>query len=156
MFRNLKQLNYHHQHHDLNNSSTLGDLSNEEIFILTQYSYLVDALFINADGIYLATYSALLLNLKLLYLDYYNSEQKDIKRIVPMSENAFIDEIFNYHITVYLSSHFLAEIYQNILAINLFQPFLIDSDSENKEAHFLTIPLIKILHGMYLYIFIYL
>ena len=37
---------------------------------------------LNADGVYLATYSALLLNLKLMYRGYYASQEKSL----PMSE----------------------------------------------------------------------
>lgn len=37
---------------------------------------------LNADGVYLATYSALSLNLKLIHLDYYDSEEKSL----PMAE----------------------------------------------------------------------
>ncbi len=37
---------------------------------------------LNADGVYLATYSALLLNLKLIQSDYYSSEEKSL----PMAE----------------------------------------------------------------------
>ena len=37
---------------------------------------------LNADGVYLATYSALLLNLKLMYMGYYASQEKSL----PLSE----------------------------------------------------------------------
>lgn len=40
----------------------------------------------NADGIYLATYAALLLNLKLIRMNYYNEDSRQ----VPISEVSFI------------------------------------------------------------------
>lgn len=61
----------------------VNDLTKEEIEILLQYSNLFSSLFINADGIYLTTYSCLLLNLKLIYLDYYDSDQT---QDIPQSE----------------------------------------------------------------------
>lgn len=58
-------------------------------------------------------------------------------------QKAFIDDIFNNHITIYLSTHFLAEVYQNVLANNFLQS-LYESHSIKE---FNKIPLIKFLHG---------
>lgn len=46
----------------------------------------------NADGIYLATYAALLLNLKLIRMNYYNEDCRQ----VPISEVSFIICIQQY------------------------------------------------------------
>lgn len=43
----------------------------------------------NADGIYLATYAALLLNLKLIQINYYHEEGRQI----PISEVCLISSI---------------------------------------------------------------
>uniref|UniRef100_T1KAA6 SEC7 domain-containing protein n=1 Tax=Tetranychus urticae TaxID=32264 RepID=T1KAA6_TETUR len=75
-----------------------------------------DPLIINGDGVYLAVYSALSLNLKLIKEDYYN-ESKQINP--PITEQEFIDDIYNSGVLVYLSSTWLAELYQQILANNL-------------------------------------
>jgi len=45
----------------------------------------------NADGIYLATYAALLLNLKLIQINYYHEEGRQ----VPISEVCINREYFN-------------------------------------------------------------
>lgn len=68
---------------ELAGKSKVADLAGEEIELLLQYSNLFNSLFINADGIYLTTYSCLLLNLKLIYLGYYDSNQKED---IPLSE----------------------------------------------------------------------
>lgn len=83
----------------------------------------------------------LLLTMKLIYRGYY---QEDGNKTVPLTESEFVDEIFNYHTTIFLSSQFLAEIYQSTLAENCFT-FLMPSGelTEKLEA----IPLIKLLHG---------
>lgn len=52
----------------------------------------------NADGIYLATYAALLLNLKLIRMNYYNEDSRQ----VPISEVSFIICIQQYlHMMIY-------------------------------------------------------
>ncbi|CAM1291637.1 KIAA1244 (predicted) [Pycnogonum litorale] len=71
----------------------------------------------NADGVYLATYSALLLNLKLLRLGYYTDETK----VVPLTEEQFIDEVHGSGVLVYLSAVWLSKVYQLILSENLLQ-----------------------------------
>ncbi|KAF8773258.1 Brefeldin A-inhibited guanine like protein [Argiope bruennichi] len=72
---------------------------------------------LNADGIYLALYSALLLNLKLIRNDYY----KEFSGQVPLTEQQFIEEVHGSGVLVYLSATWLAELYQQILAINLLE-----------------------------------
>ena len=154
LFRNLKQLNQGCQDIEIEQKVSvpaLGDLTQSEIDIFTQYSHLVDRLFmlthVHADGIYLAAYSALLLTMKLLYLNYYEPGDKKVE--VPLSENNFIDEIFNYNTTIYLSPHFLAEIYQSILAENFFAFMFPNGGGELcDKSHFESVSLIKLLHGM--------
>ncbi|GIY54583.1 brefeldin A-inhibited guanine nucleotide-exchange protein 3 [Caerostris extrusa] len=72
---------------------------------------------LNADGIYLALYSALLLNLKLIRNNYYKNLSGDI----PLSEQQFIEEVHGSGVLVYLSATWLAELYQQILAKNLLE-----------------------------------
>ncbi|XP_034951674.1 brefeldin A-inhibited guanine nucleotide-exchange protein 3 [Chelonus insularis] len=71
----------------------------------------------NADGIYLATYAALLLNLKLIKMNYYSYEGCQ----VPMSEEQFVEEVHGSGVLVYLSATWLSELYQQILACNLLE-----------------------------------
>ncbi|GFT42290.1 brefeldin A-inhibited guanine nucleotide-exchange protein 3 [Nephila pilipes] len=72
---------------------------------------------LNADGIYLALYSALLLNLKLIRNNYY----KEFSGEVPLTEQQFIEEVHGSGVLVYLSATWLAELYQQILAMNLLE-----------------------------------
>lgn len=74
----------------------------------------------NADAIYLATYSALLLNYKLIQLGYYNPEKKMSVKI-PLTEDEFVDEVHGSGVLVYLSATWLSELYQNVLAISLLE-----------------------------------
>nr|XP_034180603.1 brefeldin A-inhibited guanine nucleotide-exchange protein 3 isoform X1 [Osmia lignaria]XP_034180604.1 brefeldin A-inhibited guanine nucleotide-exchange protein 3 isoform X1 [Osmia lignaria] len=71
----------------------------------------------NADGIYLATYAALLLNLKLIRINYYNEESRQ----VPISEEQFVEEVHGSGVLVYLSATWLSELYQQVLASNLLE-----------------------------------
>ncbi|XP_003424823.1 brefeldin A-inhibited guanine nucleotide-exchange protein 3 isoform X1 [Nasonia vitripennis] len=71
----------------------------------------------NADGIYLATYAALLLNLKLIRMNYYEDESRQ----VPMNEEQFVEEVHGSGVLVYLSATWLSELYQQILACNLLE-----------------------------------
>ncbi|XP_043279234.1 brefeldin A-inhibited guanine nucleotide-exchange protein 3 isoform X2 [Venturia canescens] len=71
----------------------------------------------NADGIYLATYAALLLNLKLIRMNYYSDESRQ----VPISEEQFVEEVHGSGVLVYLSATWLSELYQQILACNLLE-----------------------------------
>ncbi|CAG5092160.1 Similar to Arfgef3: Brefeldin A-inhibited guanine nucleotide-exchange protein 3 (Mus musculus) [Cotesia congregata] len=70
----------------------------------------------NADGIYLATYAALLLNLKLIRMHYYLDSCA-----VPISEEMFVEEVHGSGVLVYLSATWLSELYQQILACNLLE-----------------------------------
>ncbi|XP_054716947.1 brefeldin A-inhibited guanine nucleotide-exchange protein 3-like [Uloborus diversus] len=72
---------------------------------------------LNADGIYLALYSALLLNLKLIRKNYYRDPSCDI----PLTEEQFIEEVHGSGVLVYLSAVWLAELYQQVLATNLLE-----------------------------------
>ncbi|XP_076763576.1 brefeldin A-inhibited guanine nucleotide-exchange protein 3 [Xylocopa sonorina] len=71
----------------------------------------------NADGIYLATYAALLLNLKLIRIHYYHDDNHQ----VPISEEQFVEEVHGSGVLVYLSATWLSELYQQVLACNLLE-----------------------------------
>ncbi|KAB0792866.1 hypothetical protein PPYR_14825 [Photinus pyralis] len=71
----------------------------------------------NADGIYLATYSALLLNLKLIQSSHYEGGTSE----VCITEAQFVEEIHGSGILVYVSATWLCELYQNVLAKSLLQ-----------------------------------
>ncbi|XP_045475918.1 brefeldin A-inhibited guanine nucleotide-exchange protein 3 isoform X2 [Harmonia axyridis] len=71
----------------------------------------------NADGIYLATYSALLLDLKLIQSKHFDESVKDVA--VPITETQFVEEIHGSGVLVYVSATWLCELYQNVLAKSL-------------------------------------
>lgn len=71
----------------------------------------------NADGIYLATYAALSLNLKLIRMNYYENEAKQL----PMTEEQFVDKVHGSGVLVYLSATWLSELYQQILSSNVLE-----------------------------------
>ncbi|XP_058064103.1 brefeldin A-inhibited guanine nucleotide-exchange protein 3 [Anopheles bellator] len=72
---------------------------------------------LNADGIYLATFSALLLALQLMNSGHYVGDTS--KQIaIPLSEQQFVMSVQNSGILVYQSSAWLRELYQCILANN--------------------------------------
>ncbi|XP_073977523.1 brefeldin A-inhibited guanine nucleotide-exchange protein 3 isoform X1 [Rhodnius prolixus] len=75
----------------------------------------IESAIVNADGIYLATYSALSLNLKLINVGYYDHSSDDI----PMTEDQFVSEVEESGVLVYLSSRWLCEVYQQVLCIDL-------------------------------------
>lgn len=90
----------------------------------------------NADGIYLATYAALLLNLKLINCGHYDETNTEVRNrkikfpiffyfllqsIVPMAEIQFVEEIHGSGVLVYISATWLCELYQNVLAKSLLQ-----------------------------------
>jgi hypothetical protein len=98
----------------------------------------------NADGIYLATYAALLLNLKLIRINYYHDEDRQIpvsevcliaSTRNPSNSNAsrlpvtpvfafkeqFVEEVHGSGVLVYLSATWLSELYQQVLACNLLE-----------------------------------
>ncbi|XP_057667053.1 brefeldin A-inhibited guanine nucleotide-exchange protein 3 isoform X2 [Diorhabda carinulata] len=81
----------------------------------------------NADGIYLATYSALLLDLKLVQSGQY--EDKSIP--VPITEAQFVEEIHGSGVLVYVSATWLCEVYQNVLSKSL----LISAGYDPKSSH---------------------
>lgn len=79
---------------------------------------------INADGIYLAIYSSLLLSLQLMRAGYYEQvaqgmSHKDI--LVPMSEQQFVTSVQNTGVLVYLSSPWLCELYQSVTVCNVLE-----------------------------------
>ncbi|XP_050298797.1 brefeldin A-inhibited guanine nucleotide-exchange protein 3 isoform X2 [Anthonomus grandis grandis] len=71
----------------------------------------------NADGVYLATYSALLLDLKLIQTGHYDEIKKEVP--VPITEAQFVEEIHGSGVLVYVSATWLCELYQNVLAKSL-------------------------------------
>lgn len=109
----------------------------------------------NADGIYLATYSALLLNLKLIHAGHYEENNTEVTREafstvfqtlafqakIPMSEAQFVEEIHGSGVLVYVSATWLCEVYQNVLAKSLLQLAGYDPKSPQQCA------LINLLNG---------
>ncbi|XP_066597342.1 brefeldin A-inhibited guanine nucleotide-exchange protein 3 [Prorops nasuta] len=84
----------------------------------------------NADGIYLATYAALLLNLKLIRMNYYNEDSRQI----PISEEQFVEEVHGSGVLVYLSATWLSELYQQVLACNLLEKCGYNPSSNENSA----------------------
>ncbi|KAG6451415.1 hypothetical protein O3G_MSEX007130 [Manduca sexta] len=72
----------------------------------------------NADGVYLATYAALLLTLKQRRTNYYSDPTKVQ---VSMTEDEFVEEVQGSGVLVYLSATWLRELYQQILANDLLK-----------------------------------
>ncbi|XP_077977427.1 brefeldin A-inhibited guanine nucleotide-exchange protein 3-like [Glandiceps talaboti] len=69
---------------------------------------------LNADGIYVATYYALLLNLKLVKKCHYEQPSS-----LPISEKEFVRKIHDGVFLVYLSSTWLSELYNQVITRNL-------------------------------------
>ncbi|XP_077488435.1 brefeldin A-inhibited guanine nucleotide-exchange protein 3 isoform X2 [Amblyomma americanum] len=85
---------------------------------------------VNADGIYLATYSALLLDLKLIHSGYRQKLTGD----VPLTEEKFVDEVHGSGVLVYLSATWLSELYQQVLARSLLREAGYEPDSKTNLA----------------------
>ncbi|TMW44758.1 hypothetical protein DOY81_010167 [Sarcophaga bullata] len=83
---------------------------------------------INADGIYLAIYSALLLSWQLKKAGYYADMQKEI--MIPMSEQQFVTSVQNAGVLVYLTNAWLCELYQSVLVLNILESL----DSNDQEG----------------------
>lgn len=86
----------------------------------------------NADGIYLATYSALLLNLKLIQNGHYDTSNQEAS--VPITEAQFVEEIHGSGVLVYVSATWLCELYQNVLAKSLLEEAGYDSKVQQQPA----------------------
>ncbi|CAH0563479.1 unnamed protein product [Brassicogethes aeneus] len=86
----------------------------------------------NADGIYLATYSALLLDLKLIQTGHYDETNKGAT--VPITEAQFVEEIHGSGVLVYVSATWLCELYQNVLAKSLLLSSGYDPKSSQQVA----------------------
>ncbi|XP_025415186.1 brefeldin A-inhibited guanine nucleotide-exchange protein 3 isoform X2 [Sipha flava] len=83
--------------------------------IIRQENKKYDSIIINADGVYVATCMSLYLNLKLIHQNYY-----DDSSVPPiMSEDQFIENIFSSGMLMYVSSNWLAELYQHVLVTNI-------------------------------------
>lgn len=104
---------------------------------------------INADGIYLATYSTFLLTLQLMRVGHYDkvdvSKNRKDKRsaslmrklfqgqmTIPLSEQQFVTSVQNAGVLVYLSSAWLRELYQFILASNPLEALSNVEDSTSR------------------------
>ncbi|XP_047992815.1 brefeldin A-inhibited guanine nucleotide-exchange protein 3 isoform X2 [Leguminivora glycinivorella] len=72
----------------------------------------------NADGVYLATYAALLLTLRQRRTDYYREPSK-IQ--VSLTEDEFVEEVQGSGVLVYLSATWLRELYQQVLNNDLLK-----------------------------------
>lgn len=71
---------------------------------------------INADGIYLATCSALMLSLQLMRAGHYTDSEEPV--VIPLTEQQFVTTVQNAGVLVYLSTFWLCELYQSIIATN--------------------------------------
>lgn len=71
---------------------------------------------INADGIYLATCSALMLSLQLMKAGHYTDSDEPVA--IPLTEQQFVTTVQNTGVLVYLSTFWLCELYQSIIATN--------------------------------------
>lgn len=98
---------------------------------------------VNADGIYLATYAALLLNLRLIRKGHYRNQNHSQTDVAPgetdsptviMTEAQFVDEIHGSGVLVYVSATWLCELYQNVLAKSLLELAGYDSKSSQQPA----------------------
>lgn len=85
---------------------------------------------VNADGIYLATYSALLLDLKLIHNGYRQGQTCE----VPLTEEKFVDEVHGSGVLVYLSATWLSELYQRVLSRSLLQEAGYEPHSKTNSA----------------------
>ncbi|XP_063717969.1 brefeldin A-inhibited guanine nucleotide-exchange protein 3-like isoform X3 [Symsagittifera roscoffensis] len=72
-------------------------------------------LILNADGVYIATYYTLLLNLKLIGSHYYENNGGRL----PLTQKQFIEEIHDSGVLVYLSSTWLSELYKLIISCDI-------------------------------------
>ncbi|CAH1227063.1 ARFGEF3 [Branchiostoma lanceolatum] len=70
---------------------------------------------LNADGVYVSTFSALLLNLKLVRMGHYNGQDCRL----PMTQKQFIEDVHDSGVLVYLSSTWLGELYKMIITVNI-------------------------------------
>lgn len=87
----------------------------------------------NADGVYLATYSALLLDLKLIQGGHYDANNKETN-VIPITEAQFVEEIHGSGVLVYISATWLCELYQNVLAKSLILSTGYDPKSSQQPA----------------------
>lgn len=91
-----------------------SDVCQRNSLNFSDFDYNITA--INADGIYLATYSTFLLSLQLMRLGHY--QKTDGQILIPLSEQQFVTSVQNAGVLVYLSSAWLRELYQQILVTN--------------------------------------
>ncbi|XP_041353818.1 brefeldin A-inhibited guanine nucleotide-exchange protein 3-like isoform X2 [Gigantopelta aegis] len=76
------------------------------------------AVILNADGVYMASISALLLALKLTSNGYYNTKNEST---LPFNEKDFMDEILSSGLLLFLSPAWLSEVYKQIISTSLLE-----------------------------------
>ncbi|XP_074653085.1 brefeldin A-inhibited guanine nucleotide-exchange protein 3-like [Tubulanus polymorphus] len=81
---------------------------------------------LNADGVYIATYQTLLLNLKLIKCGYYAGHV-----VSPVTQDDFISNILHGEMLLFLSDSWLSEVYQQVTKLNLLQMAGFDSTQKN-------------------------
>ncbi|XP_050677037.1 brefeldin A-inhibited guanine nucleotide-exchange protein 3 [Leptidea sinapis] len=74
------------------------------------------ACIMNADGVYLATYAALLLTLRQKRSTPYSDNNK-----IPLTEDEFVEEVQGSGVLVYLSATWIRELYQQVVATDLLR-----------------------------------
>ncbi|XP_018017773.1 brefeldin A-inhibited guanine nucleotide-exchange protein 3 [Hyalella azteca] len=74
---------------------------------------------LNADGIYLATYASLCLNLQLITCGWYCSTRDPAS--LPVSQSRFIGEVHGSGVLVYLSTSWLQQLYRLVCADSFLQ-----------------------------------
>ncbi|XP_069142688.1 brefeldin A-inhibited guanine nucleotide-exchange protein 3-like isoform X2 [Argopecten irradians] len=83
---------------------------------------------LNADGVYVATITALLLNLKLDACGAYGTTEG---ANYPISEKQYVDEVLGTGLLLFLSPAWLSEVYRQITATDILQIAGCNSDSDS-------------------------
>ncbi|XP_033740095.1 brefeldin A-inhibited guanine nucleotide-exchange protein 3-like isoform X2 [Pecten maximus] len=83
---------------------------------------------LNADGVYVATITALLLNLKLDVNGVYSTAEGATS---PLSEKQYVDEVLGTGLLLFLSPAWLSEVYRQITTTNILQAAGCHSDSDS-------------------------
>ncbi|XP_021364639.1 brefeldin A-inhibited guanine nucleotide-exchange protein 3-like isoform X1 [Mizuhopecten yessoensis] len=83
---------------------------------------------LNADGVYVATITALLLNLKLEVDGAYSTADS---MSCPLSEKQYVDEVLGTGLLLFLSPAWLSEVYRQITATSILQAAGCHSDSDS-------------------------
>ncbi|KAK6986607.1 brefeldin A-inhibited guanine nucleotide-exchange protein 3-like isoform X1 [Biomphalaria glabrata] len=83
---------------------------------------------LNADGVYVSAIIAIKLNLKLIQSGYYQN-----RKLLPVTENDFTNEIFSSGLLLYLPPAWLREVYSQILTASLLDLDILTSS--NRTSH---------------------